>query len=344
LPKKGDVSADGVQGAVYRCAGGASVPSPPQDDEAREPAPGARTRVASNVEGYTRKLEDATLGYVFTTPGDDRIPVYALGDPNPKADNFDCYEMRWPESRQKRFVTSATERDALLAKRWRDDGIVFYAPKPGTAGTHTIFEARKDDGGAYFYVKDDAELAARKSAGAAATEAFSAYTETSEGAEPLMRVYYALTCARGHDELVAGQARFQRALTQGASPVTELHFSGLTEATTLVVEALDGQCPYQGVLAPTPRPARVDKFDSNDINYPAFQTFDELAATSPKGELFINGQGEGGAPHAISRACLDVEPEAPPEMDFFLDGSETFAAGTYRNFQIYDTDSPRFDV
>lgn len=349
LPKKGDVMGTAVKNAVYRCAGGGSVPSPAQDDEKREPVPGARTRVGSDVEGYVRKAADATLGYVFTTPADDRIPVYAMGDSEPAADNTDCYEMRWPESRKKRFVTSEEERKDLLAKHWRDDGVVFYVPKPGAEGTQVVHEAFLTMGGwsGFFYVRDgDAELKAREDKGAKLSDAFSVYTAMKDGAEPLMRVYYGLTCAHGHDELVAGQARFVKAFQQGASPVTELHFSGLSEETTLVVEALDQQCPYQGTLAPQSRPARVDPFpQSNDIPYPAFQTFDELAATSPNGELFINGQGDKTTPKAVSRACLKVKPEAPPAMDFFYDGTpETFSEGKGRNFQIWDTESPTFDV
>jgi hypothetical protein len=346
LPKSGDISGDAVKNAVYRCAGGGSVPIPAQEDQQRDPPPGARTKIDSNVEGFVRAPADATLGYVFTTPGDDRIPVYALGDSNVKADNTDCYEMRWPESRKKRFVTSEDERNKLLAQRWRDDGIVFYVPKPGAEGTHTIYEATLESSGwgAYLYMKDGPELTKRKENGKIA-EAFSVYSSMAEGAEPLMRVYYALTCAHGHDELVAGQARFLKAYNQGDSPVTELHYSGLSAETTLVVEALDQKCPYTGTLAPTSRPARMDKFEGGTVDYPTFFTFEELAAKSPNGELYINGQGDGTTPKAISRACLKVKPEAPPQMDFFYDGTpETFAEGRPRNFQIWDTDSPTFDV
>ncbi len=347
LPKKGDVTADAVKGAVFRCAGGGSVPTPPNDDEKREPPAGVITRINSNVEGYMRKSEDATLGYVFTTPADDRVPVYALGDPNVRADNTECYEMRWPQSRKKRYVTSEEERTKLLSERWRDDGVAFYAPKPGAADTKTVYqhEVKSNDWGAYFYITDEAERSARKGSGATETEAFAIYTSLKDGAEPLMRVYYALTCGHGHDELAAGHARFNQALKQGDLPVTELHYAGLTEETTLVVEAIDQKCPYQGVFSPTPRPARIDPFPmSVDIPYPAFQTPAELAATSADGELYINGQGEGTKPRAISRACVKVKPEPAPEMDFFFQGEETFGAGTYRNFQTYDTDSPSFDV
>jgi hypothetical protein len=347
LPRASDVSADAVKGAVYRCAGGGSVPSPAQDDEKREPVPGISTRVVGDLTGFKRTLEDATLGYVYTTPADDRLPVYALGDPDLKADNLECYEMRWQESRAKRYITSEAERDKLLAAHWRDDGIVFYVPKPGAAGIEPIYEAQSPPGDfkATHYLKTGAELDFRKANGETPIEAFSVYSATREGAEPLMRVFYNQTCGHGHDEVVAGLARFNKAYAQGASPVTELHFSGLTEETTLVVEALDALCPFGGIVSPMPRPARIDKFEGYDIDYPPYQTPEELAAASPTGEVFINGQGNGTKPHAISRACVKVKPEAAPQMDFFYDGSvETYAEGRPRNFQIWDTDSPTFDV
>jgi Repeat of unknown function (DUF5648) len=349
LPKKDQVSATGIKDAVYRCAGSTSLPSPPQEDEAREPPPGARTRVDSNVEGYTRKREEAQLGYVFTTPGEDRIPVYAMGDPNLLADNTDCYEMRWPESRKKRYVADEAERAKLVASSWRDDGVAFYVPKPGSAGTRPVYQhtVSSNGWGAYFYMTDDAERAARKEKGSTEAEAFSVATENVEGAEPLMRVYYGLTCAHGHDELVAGMARFRRALAQGDSTVTELHYAGLAEEATLVVEALDQKCPYQGALAPMSRPARVDPFPGgNDVPYTEWMTLEQMAKTSPDGEAYINGQGNDTKPRAISRACVKVEPEEVPKMDFFFDARnpEVFEDAVYRNFQHYDTQSELFDI
>ena len=347
LPKAGDVSGAAVKNAVYRCAGGGTVPSPAPDDVDIGRSYGARARVASNVEGFTRTTDDAKLGYVFTTPADDRIPVYAVGDANVKADNTDCYEMRWPESREKRYLTDKAERDKLVAAHWRDDGVAFYVPKPGAADTELIYQAELSsaDWGAYIYTKAGKELDSRKGHGDKISEAFSVYTQQADGAEPLLRVYYGLTCDHGHDELVPGQARFDKAYLQGATPVTELHFSGITAETTLVVEALDALCPFQGTLAPMSRAARLEKFDGGDVDYPQFQTPDELSASSPVGELFVNGQGDGTKPKAISRACVKVKPTEPPKMDFSYDGApETFSAPRPRNFQIWDMDSPTFDV
>ncbi|HEV8245482.1 MAG TPA: hypothetical protein VGP93_06930, partial [Polyangiaceae bacterium] len=104
LPKAGEVSGDSIQNATYRCAGEYEVPSPINDDEVDTQSAAVRTRVGSTVQGYARTVAEATLGYVFTTPGAGRIPVYAMGDPALKADNVDCYFMRWPENRVKKYV------------------------------------------------------------------------------------------------------------------------------------------------------------------------------------------------------------------------------------------------
>lgn len=341
------VKGDTIDGAVYRCAGDYEVPAPAIEDATDPASPGFRTRVSSSVAGYDRKEAEATLGYVYTTPADDRIPVYALGDPNLKADNAACYYMRWPESRVKKYTTSESERSDLLGKRWRDDGIVFYVPKPGADGTAKVYAApqKEDDFSSVFYVTDGAEHDKRAADGLKLTEAFSVYKDSKDGAEPLRRVYYQQTCGRSHDELVAGMARFNKAYQQGSTPVPELHFSGITDEMTLVVEALDQKCPYQGALAPTSHPAHVEPFGSDMLDYPAFQTPDELMKAWPSGELFINGQGDDTKPKAISRACLKVKPEAAPDLDFFYDGTpEDFSAATNTGYQTYETETPTFNV
>ena len=62
-----------------------------------------------------------------------------------------------------------------------------------------------------------------------------------------MRVYYKNGCGKHHDELAAGQPRFERARSQGdKQPLFDLLWSGIKADTTLVVEALDQGCPYAG--------------------------------------------------------------------------------------------------
>ena len=346
LPKS-KVSGDTIAGAVYRCAGDYEVPAPAVDDAEKPENPGFRTRVNSQVKGFKRTLQDATLGYVYTTPADDRLPVYALGDSNLKADNAACYSMRWPESRVKRYTTSDSERKDLLTKGWRDDGVVFYVPKPGTAGTEPVYLAPEDedDFSAVFYVKGGAEHDKRADEGLTMTEAFLVYSTAPDGAEPLQRVYYEQTCGRSHDELVPGIARFNKAYKQGSQPIPELHFSGIAEEMTLVVEALDQKCPYQGALAPTSHPAHTELFGNEKLEYPAFQTPAELSAASPTGELFVNGQGDGTKPKALARGCLKVKPAAAPDLDFFYDGSpEEYSAAKNTGYQTYELESPTFNI
>jgi hypothetical protein len=347
LPEKGDISGNTINGATYRCAGTSTVPAPAIDDATMPRDPGIRTRVASKVRGFDRTKEDATLGYVFTTPGDDRIPVYALGDPATNSDNVMCFFMRWHESRVKKYVTDEAERKELLAKSWRDDGIAFYAPKPGTDGAEPVYYGL--DGPVEstnpVYFKAGPEHDKRVADQLELSEAFSVYTAAPEGAEPLMRVFYDQACARGHDELAVGLGSFYRAYQQGPQPVTELHYSDITEETTFVVEALDAQCPFQGIIAPTARPAKKESFNGFDVDYPPFQTPDELRAQSASGELFINGQGEATAPKAIARACVKVKPEAANTDDFRYDGSpQSFSAPQEGGFQIWNMSSELFDV
>lgn len=348
LPAAGDVSGGTIKNATYRCAGRTAVPAPALDDATMPDSPAVRTRVNSMVGGVARTMDDATLGYVFTTAGADRVPVYALGDPNIKADNVGCYYMRWPETRVKKYTTSKQERDELLAKHWRDDGIAFYAFAPGQADKQSIHSAleKPNDYAAVYYVKPGPEYDKRKGDGLTVAEAFTVLTASEDGAEPLMRVFYQQQCGRSHDELVAGQARFRLAYEQGDQPVTELHFSGLGAETTLVVEALDAQCPFQGTLAPMSRPARNnDRLKDLVLDYPQFQTPDELRATSKTGELFVNGQGDATAPKALARACVSVKPETPPPMDFQYDGTpEVFSDPTNPSFQTWELESPTFNV
>jgi len=347
LPKAEDVVGDTVKGATYRCAGNHAVPFPAEDDGKLPENPGVRTRVASLVQGFLRSEADATLGYVFTTAGDGRVPVYALGAPDLEADNIDCYFMRWPESRVKKYTTSEQERTQLLAQHWRDDGIAFYAPASDSAGTELVYLAidTKGQSPAPLYVTSGAEHDERTSKGLDVSAAFSAYSAAAPGSEPLLRVYYDQACARGHDELAVGQTRFEKAFHQGASPVTELHFSGLRQETTLVVEALDAACPFQGIVAPASRPARIDPFMGFEVDYPAFQTPDELSKASATGEVFINGQGADTTPHAVARACLKVAPAKPPEADWRYDGApEAFSDPVQKGFQIWELESPTFNV
>jgi hypothetical protein len=197
------------------------------------------------------------------------------------------------------------------------------------------------------YVTPGPELDARVDGGMTATAAFSVYAAQQVGSEPLMRVYYDLFCndgvpfPRSHDELAAGMGRFNKAYMQGNQPIPELHWSGLGQKTTLVVEALDRLCPFQGVLSPTAEPTS----QSQSVTYPPLVTPDQIRAASPNGELYVNGQGNAGTPRAIARACLDVSPAPAPAMEWSYDGGvETYGAPAQTTFQTWEAGSPTFDV
>ena len=314
LPKDADVTAasDGhvtVKNAIYRCAGDRMAPAASVD--AVSSASGwVRTLVdGQKVGGYTRTLADATLGFVYDTPGPGRIPVYALGDPSAKADN-ECYFGRWNESRVKRYVTSSDERTKLISARFRDDGIAFYVPESGGVPVYVATEA--DDSARYYFV-DGAEAKVRKGA----TTAFSVLAAAGTDTVPLMRVFYQNNCGNSHDELSAGTQRFERAYKQGNQPLWDLHWSGITGPTTLVIEALDEKCTYPGMIGPAHSAPYTTTFGSDVLDYQEWRTLAEAQAASPTGEVSINGQGDGTHPKAIARSFVAATPSTPTGFDWF---------------------------
>jgi len=313
LPADGDVSTDGsghvrVHNALYRCAGAHASPQPAVDAVTNASLM-LGTVVSHDVGGYTRSIPEATLGHVYITDGKDRTPVYVLGDSDPNGDS-NCYWGRWQESRVKRYTTSKTERDMLLAQKWRDDGIAFYAPvAPATGGPAVVaVNTASDDNATYYYV-DGPEAAKRK----AGTPAFNALAAAGTDTTPLKRVFYRPSCGHSHDELVAGEAKYQRALSQYGAPLTSLHWSGITGSTTVVIEALDAQCPYNGQLAP----ASSAGYTSGMLVYPTWLTVDEMRAASATGEVFVNGQGTGTDPKAIARSFVVASPTTVSNLDWF---------------------------
>ncbi len=330
LLPEGDVA---VRDGTYRCAGDREVPSVPSDGEPQVPGGAVRTMVSANVLGFTRTEVDATLGYVYTSAGPESAPVYALGDPAPAADN-PCFFQRWNASRGKKYVTSPSERDSLLAAGWRDDGIAFYAPL-STAETKQVFTALS--GGNRLYFSEGPEASARANLGP--IPAFLVLDAPADGTAPLMRAYYQNGCGASHDELAVGQAMFERIVHQGNQPLNELLWSGLTGPTTLVVEALDQGCPFQGHLAPASFPA--------DQDHQAFFTLEDIRATAPNGEVFVNGQHEAdNRPKTIARSFLEVVPQAPEPLDFYDTFSSPLGAFTETRpaFQTVRRDYQSYDV
>jgi hypothetical protein len=314
LPSDSDVMprSDGhltVRNAIYRCAGTRETPTLVQDNMQLNQSEAVKTIVEAEVDGYRRTLADATLGHVYVTPGEGRVPVYAMGRPDGDADNS-CFHQRWNETRAKEYITSETDRRAKLAARWRDDGIVFYVPAPGAAGTKPVYGAGMDP---RLYWVDGAEASSRGNG----TVAFNVLSAAAlPDTVPLMRVHYDMGCSYGsHDELVAGMPRFERARYQGDElPMFDLHYSGIRPDTTLVVEALADGCPAKVVIAPMTRAAGTD----DGVQYPAYSTVADAQAASSTGEVFINGHHDAmNDPRPIARSFVKISPGPKPDMDWF---------------------------
>lgn len=329
LPADKDLQVEGdhvyVQNAVYRCGGNREVVNVDFDGSPAGSSAGARTLVdGQSVGGYTRSLAEANLGYVYYAPGAGRSPVYALGDPDGKADNW-AFTARVQASRTKQYTTSDAVRKERLAKGWRDDGVVFYVPTRASAETATLYTALDADGHSRYYFGEGAEKNMRSEPEAA----FQVLKQKAAETAPLYRVFYLPYQAFGHDELVYGKTMFERVRYQGSDkPMTELVWTGITGPTTLVVEALDSGCPYPGRLAAASIPAAHvggSATITGFVDYPEAITPAQAQAKAPHGELFLNGQFDTAtAPRATARAFLHVEPQKPETYDWFAG----FEAGT----------------
>lgn len=346
LPSDGDITVTGSQVVVhngtYRCAGDRESAPAQVDGAAAIGGIAIHTQVDNQaVGGFTRTLADATLGYVYTAPGPGLLPVYALGESDANADST-CFFGRWQASRVKKYTTSDDERTTLLAAAARDDGIAFYVPAAADATTTQIYMSEDQSGTQYtarYYFADGPEAAKRMTK----TPAFSVLTASAKGTLPLLRVFYGNVCGWSHDELAVGKERFNRIYKQGdAQPWWSLLWSGITGPTTLVVEALDAGCPFQGHLSPASIPSITTFFGAMPLVHQPFLTIDEMRGASATTEVFINGQ-HGPAwiwdgtkltngmqpaapaapplPKAIARTFLQVKPNAHPKMDFFADFS-----------------------
>jgi hypothetical protein len=365
---KPDKSFDGVEDATYRCAGHRAAPGIWVDFDAGPATEGSpdgvpnwisvNTQVESktaktsrDVHGYARTLADAALGQVFDVATPDTVPIYAIGDPNPLADNY-AFGVREPETRAKLYVTDKTQ---YVASGWRDDGAAFYAPSSskskacGSSAPVPIYERDYTDATslAHVYYADGSEANSRGTGKAA----FYVCPQQVGASKPLMRVYYVLAAPggafgnfdnSGHDELVVGQERFDRARCQGSTfgPCAKasqarwgVHWSGITEKTELIVEALDAGCPFVGLfgansLAATPVSQNDNNGDTSLMTDQIF-TFDELKSTAPHGEVYLNGQFDGSpSPHPIARALIELAPQPRPAMQFasdFANTPETFS-------------------
>jgi len=314
----------GVKDGIYRCAGDRIF-------QAREKAYGSGfecslTGCDNARHNYSRSEAEATLGYVFLTPGADRVPVYRIANPNGAGGffNADWVVPPYSEANSADYVTDPAERSALLAKGWRDDGIAFYTAKNATKNLYRIHYAPGADwqgDNVVFFFTDGPEHDARAAQPPAEIEELSARFRILDAEAPgsvaLHRVTYA-----AFDVLAAGEARFDQVLHQGLRPVWALSWPGLTAKTRFVIEALDAGCPFpNGYIAASHADADIDRTSKQPFNEPSI-TLDEARLSS--GEVFINGQHDpSNRPRPVARAYVDVTPEAAPKMDFLA----TFDAG-----------------
>ena len=304
LPDDGDITAysDGtltVKNAIYRCAGMRQTFDLQNNLNASDSAltPASKYGTTAKIDADASKN---TLGYVYMTAGDGRIPVYAVaGYP------MDL-EVGWRESRYKLYTTSDDERKMYLDQGWRDDGIVFYVPAAASGDTHTVYGSQvaapvlgqnRTAYSAYYFNADGMSAHASDSTPPAA--AFEVLTAATDDAKPLMATFY--SGAQSHVELSPGPERFKRAAYQGSLPDWHVEWSGLSGKTTLVIEALKNGCPFQGFLSP------------QHLDAPPHQTFytlSDLQQASPTGEVFINGQYDNvaGKPQPLARSFLTVTP------------------------------------
>lgn len=323
LPDAAAVSESGglhVQDAIYRCGGDRAAVDLPMYQNGYL---NVDVAVTGDIAGYARSEDDSVLGWVFTTPADDREPVYRLGSPAAEHDG-QCYGGRTANTRASRYTTDVDERDSLLDAGWRDDGIVFYT---AAAADRTVHFG--DLGDTWVFYASDAEVAAR---GAGESE-LDVLDAAVDGAVPLHRFWIAPCGGIAHDVLSAGASRFDRDFAEGAQPMWRVDWPQLEPDGVLVIEALDAGCPFQGHLSP--------RAIAPTGNAQAFVTVQDVQQASPTGEVFVNGQHDPSSdPQPIARAyvCPSIEPTET--MDVFEDFSEPLDLeqvdlATYGGWNLY---------
>lgn len=321
LPADQDITVAGdgsvvVKNAIYRCSGHREalymlVDKPPSVDGWNDNRAGGTTILNGDVEGYMRAEADATLGYVYQTAGAGRVPVYVVGLP----DTIEVTTDRavFASTRPKAYTTDAKARDALLATGARDDGIAFYVPAAASADTRPLYEGTFGDKDVLRWI-DGPEGDARSGKGA---RIFDVLKAPSQGAVPLMRVHEIPYYTTQHDELAAGAARYAKVRSEGDPLATALHWAGITKDTILVVDALDGGCPYQGNLSTEHESGVVEMLGTTKFVIDDYTTIQDMHAASPTGEAFVNGQFDGvKPPKAIARSFVSVKAPAPAMLDF----------------------------
>lgn len=323
----GDAGEVGVKNGIYRCAGDRIFQDRKSDDANLFDC--SLSGCDNILHDYKRTEAESQLGYVFLTPGPDRVAIYRVADPNGGGGfrNADWVVPLYSEANSADYLPDGPERDALLAKGWRDDGIVFYTSKDATKNVYRVHYAPEADwqgDNVVFLFTDGPEHDARAAQPAEQIAEMGARFQILDtqvdGSVALHRVTYPGT----FDVLAAGDARFDQVLHQGIRPVWALSWPGIKADTRFIIEALDAGCPFpNGYIAAEHKDADIDRTSMEPFNQPSL-TLDEARLSS--GEVFINGQHDPmNRPKPIARAYVDVKPEAKPKMDFlatFDEGAE----------------------
>jgi len=313
-----------VKNAIYRCAG--DRPFAPRSLDDANHFDGELSGRDDTLQGYGRSESESLLGFVYTTPGTDRQPVYRVADPN----GFGGYRNDsfvvpiYSEAGSADYVVGTAARDKLVATGWRDDGVAFYAPDAGTMPVYRRTYAPEYWGKHITrYYTDGPEAAARADDTANTLDVavrFKIFTTQEAGTVALHRVSY--LGGNAFDILAAGPVRFQRAHEQGNIPLWSVTWPGVGAKKTFVVEALDAGCPFpNGYVSSVHANA---SYTATGGDYPTI-TLDEARLSS--GEVFINGQHDpNNRPKPIARAYVDLEAAPRPKMDWYqgFDASETW--------------------
>jgi len=336
----GNAGEVGVKNGIYRCAGDRVFAA--READTANLFDCSLGGCDNTLHNYARTPAESVLGYVFLTPGPDRVPVYRIADPSGGGGfrNADWVVPLYPEANSAEYVVDAATRDMLLAKGWRDDGIAFYAPLQSTASaTKTVYRIKYAPGADWqgnnvvFFFTDGPEHDARAAQPAAQIAdmgpRFKILAAQETGSVALHRVTY----TGAFDVLAAGDARFDLALHQGLRPLASVTWPGLKKATRFVVEALDAGCPFpNGYIAATHHDPDLDRTSQQPFNAPSL-TLDEARLPS-SGEVFINGQhAPTNRPKPVARAYVDVTPQAQPQMDFLATFDEGAPWGPFTKWQ-----------
>ena len=191
-----------------------------------------------------------TLGYVYVTPG-------AGPRPGLRRRRVHRWSPSWAGARAASRSTRPTRalRQTLLAQRWRDDGIVFYVPSAASAATATVYSsqtAQPQAGKTYTqytqYYFTAADMAAHAKDTTPPAPAFQVLTR--RGRRDAAAHGRPLPAARESRRARGRQRALQARGEPGPGPLWHLEWSGITQPTTLVVEALASGCPFQGFLSP----------------------------------------------------------------------------------------------